>query len=167
MNVTRSRTSTYRPRPIRSLLREEVPSFEDVEGDEESSLLDSVYDIEVPNNRDARKVHHLYTAAIHRIAQSGNSDSMKCIVCGGEHRFEGCPVLNNTEFLRSHYIRFCQQLRCDSQARESALRNGSSSPSLRVSFVDAQEDQPSQLVTSSGSQEEEMDDELDFLSGRR
>jgi len=36
-----------------------------------------------------------------------------CIVCRGQHRFENCPTLNDHDFLKQHYIRFCQNVRRD------------------------------------------------------
>ena len=45
------------------------------------------------------------------------ADRQPCIVCGEDHRFADCKVLQNTDFLRQHYIRFCQQIRREATAR--------------------------------------------------
>jgi len=52
-----------------------------------------------------------------------------CIVCRGQHRFENCPTLNNHDFLKQHYIQFCQNVRQD-QAELSPQRDE------QVNFMD-------------------------------
>ena len=49
------------------------------------------------------------------------SEQQPCIVCGGEHKFDGCPVLSDAKFLRAHCIRYCQHLRRDATARAEAF----------------------------------------------
>ena len=34
-----------------------------------------------------------------------------CIVCRKQHTFDDCPILKDHEFLKNHYIQFCQLLR--------------------------------------------------------
>jgi hypothetical protein len=46
-------------------------------------------------------------------------------VCGETHRFDACPVLKNTDFLRSHYIRYCQHLKRDASARATTFKTPS------------------------------------------
>ena len=41
---------------------------------------------------------------------------MQCIICGENHKFDNCSVLKNTDFLKLHYIRFCQQLHHEATA---------------------------------------------------
>jgi hypothetical protein len=111
---------------------------------------------------DARAVHSLYTASIYKIAAEGHpSGNQTCIVCNGQHRFDGCNVLKNTKFLQGHYIRYCQQLRRETAARDAALNgNAAPTPSLQqhpVNFVDRHSDKP----------ESEPEDSLDFQEGRR
>jgi hypothetical protein len=111
---------------------------------------------------DARKVHSLYTASIYKIAAEGlQSGNQTCIVCNGQHRFDGCDVLKNTKFLQGHYIRYCQQLRREASARDAALNgNAASTPSHQrhpVNFLDSHSDEP----------ESEPATAPDFQTGRR
>lgn len=46
-----------------------------------------------------------------------NMDKRPCIVCGGRHTFSDCGVLGDHEYLKSHYIGFCQQMRRESELR--------------------------------------------------
>ena len=66
--------------------------------------------------------YHQCAAAVYAItATPSKSEQQPCIVCGGEHKFSGCPVLSEPEFLKQHYIRCCQQLRRDATARAQAF----------------------------------------------
>jgi len=55
-----------------------------------------------------------YRRAVLAIRENPNAAySQHCIVCRGQHRFENCPTLNDHDFLKQHYIRFCQNVRRD------------------------------------------------------
>ncbi len=83
-----------------------------------SDLIEDMYDIEVPLDDDAIAMYHHYGACIHMIKNDVNRASLQpCIVCGGDHQFSDCRVLKNTEFLKQHYIRYCQQIRREATAR--------------------------------------------------
>ena len=52
----------------------------------------------------------MYICAINKAVYGNAFDVTKdpCLACGQSgHTFNDCPVLQNTEFLRKHYIRFC------------------------------------------------------------
>ena len=78
--------------------------------------------IHVPDDPESQAVYHQHAVAVHAItATPSKSEQQPCIVCGGEHKFSGCPVLSEPEFLKQHYIRYCQQLRRDATARAQAF----------------------------------------------
>ena len=86
-----------------------------------SPALASLFSIQAPDNPSDRAIYHRYCASVHRIHADPDSERLACLVCGATHRFDSCPVLANVEFLKSHYIRYCQQLRRDSTARASTF----------------------------------------------
>ena len=64
-----------------------------------------------PNNMHA---YDMYRAAVLAISRDPNiAYNQRCVVCRGEHRFENCSTLNDHDFLKQHYIRFCQNVRRD------------------------------------------------------
>jgi len=49
-----------------------------------------------------------YRRSVLAIRENPNAAYLpNCIVCRGQHRFESCPTLNDHDFLKQHYIRFC------------------------------------------------------------
>jgi len=73
--------------------------------------------IEIPDTEDAPRnlaVFDSYRKAVLAIKNDTNvAFGQHCIVCKAQHRFENCPTLNDHEFLKKHYIRFCQNVRRD------------------------------------------------------
>ena len=60
------------------------------------------------------ELYDVYRQAINLVKANNNvAYEPRCIVCNGQHHFENCKTLNNAEFLRQHYIRFCQTIRRD------------------------------------------------------
>jgi hypothetical protein len=124
-----------------------------------------LYDIDVPNTDEDREVFHVYCASVYRInAQPDTARDTTCIVCGQAHRFDKCNVLANTEFLRGHYIRYCQQLRRDATARKKEFPGKGDIPNTAatapVRFLDLD-------TTGSDSESDDDDDpEQDFQRGR-
>jgi hypothetical protein len=49
-------------------------------------------------------------------------DRRPCVVCKGHHTFADCGVLNDHEFLKTHYINFCQQVRREAKLRADAFK---------------------------------------------
>jgi hypothetical protein len=145
--------------------RDDVPELSTSESDESvAGLLDDFHNIDVPSDAEARRVHSLYAAAVYTLAETPSAASLpKCIVCRGEHRFAQCDVLNNTDFLRSHYIRYCQQLN-----REAAMRNAA----FGRSMMPTDSAQVNAILETDEQQDDHEDDpddngELDFQTGRR
>ncbi|KAG7369542.1 reverse transcriptase RNA-dependent DNA polymerase [Nitzschia inconspicua] len=52
-------------------------------------------------------VDQKYRAAVYALHKSPSSLTSPCMVCGDDHRFDDCPVLQNVAYLRDHYIKFC------------------------------------------------------------
>ena len=116
------------------------------ESDDSYQLLYSdLRDLDVPNDANDYFTHSTFTAMVNHVqAQLLNMNApMQCIVCGANHKFDNCAVLKNTEFLKSHYICFCQQLHCDAQEWATSFQGSASllpdpSPGS-VNFIDAQD----------------------------
>jgi len=70
--------------------------------------------IEVPDRGDTPNnmlTYDNYRRAVLAIRENPNAAYLlNCIVCRGQHRFENCPTLNDHDFLKQHYIRFCQNV---------------------------------------------------------
>ena len=91
-----------------------------------------------------------YPRAVHAIQEFTNSAyKQNCIVCRGQHHFENCTTLNDHDFLKQHYIRFCQNVRRDQAelARQAQAE--------QVNFMDRD---PYENVSGSNNDE-------DFLHG--
>jgi hypothetical protein len=87
-----------------------------------SVIMKDASGINVPDDDRARAVHHRYVGALYQLTGCPVlAFNQQCLVCGGDHRFDGCPVLANTDFLRAHYIRSCQYFRREAQARAGAF----------------------------------------------
>jgi len=73
--------------------------------------------IKVPDRDDTPNnmlTYDNYRRAVLAIRDNPNAAySQHCIACRGQHRFENCPTLNDHDFLKQHYIRFCQNVRRD------------------------------------------------------
>jgi len=60
---------------------------------------------EAPNKLLTFDVHHW---AAHAILENPNVACMQhCSICRGTHHFKDCTTLNDHDFLKQHYIRFC------------------------------------------------------------
>jgi len=71
-----------------------------------------------------------YCRAVLAIQDNPNAAyAQHCVVCQGQHRFKNCPALNDHDFLKQHYIRFCQNV-CRDQVKLSQQRGE------QVNFID-------------------------------
>jgi hypothetical protein len=141
----------------------EEPGSNDNDEDEDHGL--DLSAIHVPNNDEGREVFHVYCASVYRInAQPETARDTTCIVCGQSHRFDKCDILANTEFLRGHYIRYCQQLRRNATSRKKEFPGKGDIPNTAatapVRFLDLE-------AAGSGS-DSDSDDPVtqDFQLGR-
>jgi hypothetical protein len=137
-------------------------TFSTSSSDSDASLNDlasEAFDIQSPE--ESQSLYHNYVAGIFKIsAEPANAKKSPCIVCGGEHRFEQCTVLLDTEFLRSHYIRYCQQIRREADARAKSFSG--TQATIPINFVDecVVEDRDIE------HEDEASDDDMDFYIGR-
>lgn len=80
----------------------------------------NLMEIEVPDTQNTPNnlmTFDIYRRAVHAIREDPNvAYEQRCIVCRGIHRFEQCDTLNDHDFLKQHYIRFCQNVRRDQAA---------------------------------------------------
>lgn len=121
LTTTRTRFSNYAPRnynqqkpivaPIQQL--QQLDYCQEINPDDETppqNIIDTVYDLFIPTDRDSRKLFTKYEAAIQRIEKQPHlASNQPCLACDGtNHRFAECPVLLNTPFLQGHYIRYKQ-----------------------------------------------------------
>jgi len=109
-----SRSSYPRPTRVHNI------AF-DISTDHDAPYDTSMDPITVPQDDDSRALYHIYSACVLKLMSRPNLNSQPCIVCNKEHKFEACPILANTEFLRGHYIRFCQHLRREAASRASVF----------------------------------------------
>ena len=139
-NQNRAPGTSSAPAPVRVHHLNVSGSEDSADSDDFASLTQEIYDMEVPEDDDAREMFHVYSACIHRIKTQPNvAGQQPCIVCGGNHRFDGCDVLSNVDFLRQHYIRWCQQLRREASARNETFDgNAGNVPGMaqRVNSID-------------------------------
>jgi len=131
----------------------------DIEGAKDTPIDDdpapTLDTLEIPADDQDRELYHIYCASVLKIgANPADATASKCIVCGDTHRFDKCPILQNTAFLKQHYIRFCQQLRREAAARNKTFPGNDQPPAPKtatVNFIDTQDSD---------------DDESDFQTGR-
>ena len=65
--------------------------------------------IHVPEDPASQTIYHQHAAAAYAIAAApSKSEQQPCVVCGGEHKFDGCTVLSDAKFLKEHCIRYRQ-----------------------------------------------------------
>jgi len=146
------RTNGVRPNPVRSSpqpvavhsilqglnLHGNTSSSPDVSPDASyEGFSSSVSTLPIPSDPQSRSLGHIYAAAVHAIQDRPTAAvQTPCICCNENHRFDECPILANTEYLRGHYIRFCQYIRREAERRNAAF-NGSQAR-LPVNQVDVQ-----------------------------
>ena len=105
-------------------------------------MVQSVDEIPVQESVEGQYIQNLYVFAVKKIAESPSSAfTGTCVVCSGpnnKHSFDQCPILANTEFLRKHYIRFCQIARRD-HANLSETGSDGNQQSVSVNYVGKRE----------------------------
>ena len=137
---------------------------------ESTDLIAALDDITPPHEH--RELFHVYSAQVFQTQREPNrAFSSPCLVCSGSHRFTDCPILNDTEFLRQHYIRWCQQLKQDQRARQRHRPDDTPSTS-RVHFIESN-DSSLPLAESSDTdygpddqQSVDSSSSADFFTGR-
>ena len=132
------------------------------------SLLQDANDLTPPNDDDSHKINFIYRAALYSIkSQPSNATIRPCIVCGLNHRFDGCSVLQDHDFLRQHYIRFCQLLHREQNTRNHRFEDHagtlSGAPSRPIHALDIA---PPDAQDDSHVPDESHPADMDFQRGR-
>ena len=75
-----------------------------------------------PSDPEASKAYTKYAVSINKIATDRNlAYSQPCLICKTQsHDFANCPVLQNIDFLKQHYINFMQMLKKHDRARSAS-----------------------------------------------
>lgn len=145
------------------------------EGKEESPdglhpIAKAVYSIAVPQDSKSLGIFHLYALAVNQIvADPKKAQTQTCVVCRKQHTFDQCKVLQNVDFLRSHYVRLCQMLNRDEKAKEGP---GTKPRTIRpVNFVDGaipgkSDSESDDDDDRTDDEAEDTDEEPDFPLGR-
>lgn len=114
-----STTPTKFVKPFPKFNKLTVNSIDTMPFDSDDSIEISLNSIRVPDDSTSKHTFHTYCAAVHQLtAEPSYASDPTCIVCGERHKFDKCPILHNTDFLRSHYIRYCQFLKRDSALQQ-------------------------------------------------
>jgi len=137
----------------------QLAAAESEASDPMQELHNELVNMETPADIDSLCAHVLCAAAIRCVGTDNVNSPPHCIVCNGHHRFDQCKVPNNTNFLRLHCIRFCQQVCQDAAARSLVLNNDSdAAPTAPVNFMEHN--------LNSCSEDMDEDEEQDFQTGR-
>ena len=112
---------SQRPSPdFRPIHPVDTASPSDSSESSSASALNTFYDEAMQleaSTDDERQLQHLYAVSLFAVK---TNPARNCLICGEQHTFDNCPVLNNAAFLRNHFIRFCQFLKRD----QNYSRNG-------------------------------------------
>ena len=171
-----SKLASVKPKPKRigvnsidtESLHDSLPALAEAGSDDSfDTLMEDLHQLEIPDDFESYRVLSLYSKSLYALKAAKDLDTpVTCIVCGGTHRFDKCDVLNNHEFLRGHYIRYCQQARRDATARAAAFAGTSGEipqPRARVNVISTES-----LSDSFGQSDDSEDDRSpDFQTGRR
>ena len=93
--------------------------------------------MDVPEDDTDMHLHHSFCFAVQTIKdQPERAFTGDCIVCRQQHTFDNCPILKDIEFLKNHYVRFCQLMRknqASMMSRDDPNRNRTD-----VNYVDSE-----------------------------
>ena len=102
------------------------------------TMAQSIDKILIQESVEGQYIQNLYVFAVKKIAENPTSAfTGTCVVCSGpnnKHSFDQCPILANTEFLKKHYIRFCQIARRDHANLSETGSDGNQKP-VSVNYV--------------------------------
>jgi hypothetical protein len=87
-----------------------------------------LHDMDVPADAHDQYTHATFQAMVNHVQTQplDTNATMQCIICGENHQFNNCAILQNTEFLKSHYIHFCSQLHHEATAQASTFQGSAS-----------------------------------------
>ena len=146
---------------VRNAPATEAPDLLDLDSDASDDpykqLFVDLHAIDVPDDHTSDDLFTRYTGAVYRLATASPAATNRtaCIVCSGNHQFDNCTVLQDTDFLHPHYIRYCQQLCRDTLACSTVVRSTPAITPLPVYAL---------AVTVDDASDEEYDDQVDILT---
>ena len=132
----------------------------------EEAFANLAMNVDIPDKEgtDNLELCELYQMSVNAIKQNVNvAYENSCMVCNGEHCFKNCDTLNNSAFLRQHYIRFCQNVRKD-QAALTAGQGGNRPSNTSVHYLDTGRVEKSYLDTYDFPMDNHYCNRLDDLS---
>jgi len=123
---TNPRRNPYHQRSPRGTPVNHLTIAEDHELDQ---ACDDIYNVTPPPDPDEAKTFTKYAVTINKIATNQRlAYSQPCLICEGIHDFANCPVLQNHEFLKTHYITFMQMIKKHEKARNACQDQPASTP---------------------------------------
>ena len=127
------------------------------------NLIDQLGEPKMPESDDAASIfaHSVYIHALRAIdGDAKKFDTLRpCLVCGEKgHSFDGCPMLNDIEYLRSHRIMVAGFLKRIEKSDENYVENA------KISQISANHNEEEESYASDSSASSEQ---MDFLEGQR
>ena len=124
-------------------------------------------DLDVPNDPGTVATYNLFCYAISNAKTDPKSAfAGDCIVCRKQHNFDDCPTLKNHEFLKKHYIQFCQLLR----KHQRNLNESASDSGKKKAAVNYVRDRSIRFSDDNGEKDSQYETEAtarDFQRGTR
>ena len=119
--------------------------------------------LSVPETQQAKNVYEVYKVGIRSVQRDpAKAFAGPCVVCTGPHGFADCKILQDTEFLRSHYIRYCTALQREQRARAAAFPQAT-----RVNFVSTSRSHSQNEYDADIDADDRRAPQKDFLRGPR
>ena len=119
--------------------------------------------LSIPDDKQAKNVYEIYKVGIRSVMRDpSKAFAGPCVVCTGPHGFADCKVLQDTDFLRKHYIRYCTALQREQRARAAAFPQAT-----RVNFVNASRSHRQNEYDADTDADDRRAPQKDFLRGPR
>ena len=108
----------------------------------------------------------MYQAGIRAVISRSErfTDGMKCAICQKQHKFGDCPILQNIEFLKKHFIAFCLMMNRTTKLMEREVKKITANINKLATDV-ADDDDDAASDSSDSSDSDTTDDTQDFQQG--
>ena len=94
------------------------------------------------------------------------TDGMKCAICKKPHKFADCPILQDINYLRKHFIAYCLMMNRTTKQMELAVNKITARINkLAADAADANADADSASESSGSSDNDTTDNTQDFQQG--
>ena len=88
-------------------------------------LFNPLASLEIPDKVPACEILHLqmYQAGVRAVTARPEkfTDGMKCAICKKPHKFDKCPILQDINYLRKHFIAYCLMMNRTTKQMELAV----------------------------------------------